>query len=162
MAGITISLKSGSTELENYILTYIQDKHICTGIGFLNVTFSSNVPVLSPGDELVLKESGNTVGTFYVNSFTKEKGKGYIAVCQDASKWLQAYFIAEQYDTSMLSSRYWIGWVLNQAQISHNFTTADNGYVMSEFDKIGLANGYDTVVTLCQQSGWYFYFDENN
>ena len=161
MGTINVVVKRNGTNISSYTINYIREVDLCSGIGFLALTVDPTCPTITAGDKIVITEGGSKKGTFYVSAITKVPDKGYKIDCQDNSKYLQAYFIPKLMNTNSASSRYWISWILDEAKINYNFTTASSGYILPKDDKIGFEHGYDVVTRLCQQSGWYFFFDEN-
>lgn len=155
--GVNITLEGNN--INTHVISYTRDVDICSGVGTLLMVVDKNTTV-SIGDAVRIFEGGTKVGTFYIGTTSESVKDGTISLnCQDMSKYLQSYFIATMHNVGGGSSKYWIEQVLTWAKVSYNFTTASNGYALPPNTKIGLEFGYNVVLTLCQQSGWYFYFD---
>jgi hypothetical protein len=161
MAVINVVITRNGTNISSYVISSVREVNICTGIGIFTMTVDPTCPTITIGDTIVVNEDGTKKGTFYVSTMREAPNKGYEIECQDNSKYLQAYFIHKLNITNSQSSEYWITWILDRAGISSNFTAPDEGYTLPEDDKIGLEFGFEAVTRLCQQSGWYFYFDAN-
>ena len=156
-----IVVKRNGTNISNYVLNYTRDHELCSGVGTLQIVVDPTSPTIQPGDTIVIFEASNKVGTFYTHTIAESPNKGIIVNCQDDSQFMQTYFEPTLNKTNGASSRYWISWILDRAKVSYNFTTDSNGYTLPPDDQLGFETAYDIVVRLCQQSGWYFYFNPN-
>jgi len=163
MGNINVSITHNGTAITSYVLDYTREINICSGVGTLLIHTDRTIPRnLEMGDTFILREEGNKIGEYYPNRIVEDPTGKITLECQDYSKYMQDYFVAKSYKANFGSSRYWIQRILDMAKISYNFTTDSYGYVMSENNSIGFDNAYNLVLRLCQQSGWYFYFDGNS
>lgn len=165
---LTYKFKGSSTthDITPYVISYSRNQKICSGVGVLEVMvqpafFESKDP--KPWDLVKLYEGGHKKGEFYVGEWSPQQPDGSIVIfCQDNSKRLQDYFIAETYLINYASyTRYWIEKFLAEAGASYNFTTESYGSLMSNNTSVGLQTAYDQIMNLLQISGWYLYFDAN-
>jgi hypothetical protein len=159
MAGINVQVKKGAVDVSDYLLQYDRQTNICSGVGTFNAIFDDGLS-LSPGDTFYLYEGGTQKGKYWVGTATRDVEGSISADCQDNSKWLQDYFIGETYNYAGHSSKYWIEFLCTLAKLSVTFISgAGEGYIQPYGQFFGLEPAYDAVVRMCQQSGWYFYFN---
>lgn len=162
MAEVNLSVRINGQEFKEYCLSYERSQDICSGISTLVITFDPSVPAnLNQSDVITIYEGGNLKGTYYISTVERDPTKGFTAQCQDRSKRLQEYFIAEFYNTMGESSRYWIERVCKMAKVGVSFDGVGDGFYLNPYDQIALEPAYDVVLRLCQQNGWYFYFDSS-
>ncbi len=154
-----VVIKRNGTNISNYVLNYTRDHDLCSGIGTLQIIVDPTSPTIQPGNTITIFEDGNLVGTFYTHTLAESPNKGIVVNCQDDSQFMQTYFEPTLNKTNSASSRYWISWILDRAKVSYNFTTASSGYTLPPDDQLGFETAYDVVLRMCQQSGWYFYFN---
>lgn len=163
MGTVNIQVTHEGYNLSGYLISYERVNELCSGVGTLSITVDQTVPrTFNPGDTLSLSEDGNTVGTYFIKQIHINPEKGYSIEAQDASMWMEAYFLFKTYKSKGLTTKYWIGFILDKAKITYNFTTSESGYALNPTSELGMESAYDAVLRLCQQSGWYFYFDGNN
>jgi hypothetical protein len=147
------------------VISYERDKGICTGVGIVRVVFKREVsftPALYK--KVTIYEGGSKKGTYYIHTIDRELPSNFLVLsCQDASIKLQNYFIAENYFIDYPStSDYWIKKFLAEATVSYQFDGVSIGTLLSNDTSLGMCTCMDVMVSLCQQNGWYFYFDEDN
>lgn len=160
-----VQINHNGDNVTAYLDNYTRSQKICSGIGTLEISFVNTFPsTLEPGDIIVLREGGIKKGTYYVSVVNDSIPDGMIsASCQDGSKKLTDYFIAESYTVDYPSySRAWIEQFLSEAQVDYSFNTASVGNLLSNNTSLGLATAYDQIVPLLQMNGWYIYFDADN
>jgi hypothetical protein len=138
-------------------------KSLCTSTGVMRFTLGGNY--LGAGYSYLynlIKLEG--AGIFYVHSYVTEPTKNTITFyCQDASIFLQNYFISESYITEAPTySGYWIKKFLTEAGVAYVMETNDNGSLVSNNTSLGMCSAMDAIMPLLQQNGWYMYFDETN
>lgn len=159
-----IEIYHNGTEISDKVLSYNRTMNICTGIGTATFSIEYDTGIsFNPWDILVVYEGGIKKQTFYVSEFGKGKDSGILEIkAQDGSIKLSDYFIPEQATlTEPTNCRYWIEKFLDEATITYNIIPEDNGGIVAENTYIGLCQLYDFFLTMLQQSGWYFYFDED-
>jgi hypothetical protein len=159
MGTVNIQIDHDGYNLSGYVLSYERSNDLCSGVGTITVTVDNDTPrTFNQGDTIELYEDTVKKGEFYITQKYETPGSGIILECQDGTRWMETYFISTVYQTQGLTSRYWIGFILDLAGISYNFTTSEQGYALNPNDSLGLESAYEAVIRLCQQSGWYFYF----
>ena len=159
MAGINVQVKKGAVDVSNKVLQYDRQTNICSGVGTFNIIFDDSLSI-SPGDLFYLYEEGTLKGKYWTGTVSRDVEGSISADCQDGSKWLQDYFIETTYNYAGHSSKHWIEEICSLAQISITFVAgAGEGYIQPYGQFFGLEPAYDVVLRMCQQSGWYFYFN---
>jgi hypothetical protein len=149
------------TDVTQYIISYKRNNAICTGIGTstfsLTRQFYDTYSPVTYGTFIVYEE-GIKKGTFYITAMGVEDNGASISIdCQDSTIKLVDWFITQSYTIDYVSyCKYWITKFLNDAGVSYEFDTTESGSVLSNNTSLGLATAYDTILQLCQQSGWFF------
>jgi hypothetical protein len=161
---VNFELKRGSDDLSPYVISYEREHKVCSGTGSFSVNLSPNLPYdIIQGNQLNLKEDGTTVAKYYVE--TKERTDRELVTtlrAVDGAKWLRDYFIAEVLETDIDHyAKYWAKKILDKAKISYNFQTPNDGVKMEAVMTLGLQSAYDSLTTICQQNGWFFYFNSS-
>jgi hypothetical protein len=159
------SMTLNGTTITEHVITYERTKNICSAIGTLTVEIEAiSGPNPDPWDIIILREDGHKKGTYYVSSIEKSANPGARRIqCQDGSKRIANYFIADIYNINYMSyARYWIEKFLTEAGVDYEFTTDSDGALLSENFTLGPSTAYDIITTLLQNSAWYMFFDENN
>lgn len=153
-------------DYSDYLISYTREKEICTGIGTLNVQLSPNAPLnFVVWDIVTIYENNIKVGKFYINTIEKQITTNTIRLsCTDGSKKLSAYFLDSFLTPAGVVSRArnLIISILNEAKVDYIFNVSGDGALVPPETELGLQTAYDAILTLLQQSGWYFYFDEDN
>jgi hypothetical protein len=160
-----IDILYDGSSVTSEVISYERDKGICTGVGIVRVVFKREVsftPTLYK--KITIYEGGTKKGTYYIHTIDRELPSNFLVLsCQDASIKLQNYFIAENYFIDYPSSSdYWIKKFLTEATVSYQFDGVSAGTLLSNDTSLGMCTCMDVIVSLCQQNGWYFYFDEEN
>ncbi len=161
---INFQIKKGSNDLTPYVISYDREHKICSGSATLSVIMSSDVPfTLIQGNTLILKEDGITKAEFFIETTERsDKGGTFTVRCVDGSKWLKDYFISDAMETDINhNARYWAEQILNETGVSYTFNTTNDGIPMEAVITLGLQSAYDSLTTICQQNGWFFYFNSS-
>lgn len=160
----TLEVRHNSTNITDYIVDYRRELDICTGIGIVNIevvkTYSGT---FEPWDNIDVYEDGVKRGEFNVGKIeTASESHNKKVFCQDNSKKLADYFIAESYYTgeTYYTTRYWIEKFMNDANVNYTFTTTSVGAPISKHTTMGIESAYEVILRLLQQSGWYMYFND--
>lgn len=154
-------------DISSYVISYSREQKVCNGIGLLELVLEKNIGrIFDPYDIIVIYEldynSQTTfkAGTYYVSSQSDSDPEGNITVsCQDGSKMLVDYFIAESYTiTTAETNKYWIEKFLNEAGVSYYIPEEETGSLISNLTNMGLCSAYEQISQLLLMSGWYMYF----
>jgi hypothetical protein len=167
---MNVQIKWKGTDITNQVISYTRSQHICTGVGTCVIEFSGNSTiVVNPFDLITVYEESRLMGSYYVSEVTKAyNGWARTINCQDETKKIADYFISDSYllgddpTEYPVTCRYWIAKFLTEATVNFQFDVDDDGGTLSNNTSLGLGNCSDIVVPLLQQSGWYYYADENN
>ena len=160
---VNVVIKHGSNDITSAVIGYVRQGSICTGCTQLTVTLdTADAPAFSVWDIIKLYEGGNQRGKYRILEIT-HSAKGETAIeCQDESIRLTDYFIAESYYIDYPSyTKTWIEKFAAEAGVTTSYTTAGSGVLVSENTSLGTASAYDTIMQMCQYTGWYFYFDND-
>jgi hypothetical protein len=153
-----------SENISHLVVSYSRTHAICDGIGRISLVVSNSAN-LQLWKQLVVYENAKKVGTYYISSITYKESTGELAAeAQDGSKKLSDYFLDDiTTPTNVIKySRELLIDILSRAGVSYSFSVSGNGAPVAPETQLGTQSAYDAVLLLCQQSGWYFYFDENN
>jgi len=159
----TLEVRHDGTDITNYILDYRRELDICTGIGTVSIVVAkSYTSAIQVWDNIDVYEDGTKRGEFNVSKVQKDSESHSLKVfCQDNSKKLADYFIAEAYYINYYStSRYWIEKFMTDAGVNYTFTTTSQGTPVSKDTTLGIEAAYEIIVRMLQQSGWYMYFND--
>jgi len=162
---MNVQVLIGASDITNKVISYDRDAFICTGVGTISIkTTLAGASGVSPWDKITLYEEGHKKGEYFVVSIEEDVRDGSAVIeGQDGSLKLQAYFVAEQYNiTSYQTAGPWIEKFANEAGISVSFVSGSAGSPLGNNSQLGMANAYDLIMTLLQQSGWYMYFNTSN
>lgn len=161
MEHIRVVVKHKNADISDLVISYTRAKDICTSTGVGEIILVDNDRVFEPWDEIIIKELGRQKDLLYVSKVSQESNTGNIKLtCQDSSKKLVDYFIAESYTIDYESyTGYWIRKFMDEAQVDCNIP--GNGELVNPNTELGLTSAYDAIMSLLQQSGWYMYFDES-
>jgi hypothetical protein len=160
---MNVVVKRNGVDITNYVLGYKREQKICTGVGNLEVVVDTSYGNIAPGDTFILEELGNKKATYTVESIQKDAFGTNMVTCIDGAKRLLDYFIDAPINIAANTyNRYWIIHILDLTGVTYNFTTASNGSPMANDSIITMESAYNALIPLLQQSGWYFYFDEDN
>ena len=154
-----------SSDISEYVVSYTREKNICDGIGRIDLKVTKDLSSVGLWNILSVYEDNNLVGKFYVSSITKnEQGIYYSITGQDGSKKLSDYFLLSKITPkeTTKTARELIQTILSEVGVSYSFSVSGNGAIIAPETEIGLQTAYDSLLSLVQQSGWYFYFDKNN
>jgi len=160
-----VQIKHNGTDITDYVLEYNRTKELCSGIGLLDISITKNVSrTFDPWDTITIYEEGSKRGEYNISTIARDSKSGnYQLECQDDSKRLVDYFVADSYTITTYSlTKYWIELILNMAGVNYTFDTAELGTPLNENSVVGVGSAYDVITPLLQQSGWYIYFDEDN
>lgn len=163
---MNFSVLYNSTDITSYVTRYEREHALCSGIGTAVVTVTKDMIdsyTVIPYGVIKIYESSHLVGTYYVDTITIEDNGTVVDLsCQDSTKKLNDYFIAEYYTVDYLSyTRYWITKFLEEAGVSFQFDTDEPGSPISNNSILGLTSAYDALMQMVQQSGWYFRADQS-
>lgn len=164
MAYMNVAVHYEGTDYSEYLISYDREKNICTGIGTAKVSFDiSQRSVFGLYKVITIYEGGSKRGTFYVASIEPNATEGTVTlICQDGSKKLQDYFIAEQYFINYPSYSYlWIKQFCDEAGISTSFATTESTPLPND-TYLGTQTAYEQIMYLLQINGWFMRFDANN
>jgi len=160
-----VEIRHEGSDITNYVIEYSRNKELCSGIGLLDISIVKTVSrTFNTWDTITIYEEGTKRGEYNISSITRDAKTGnYKLECQDDSKRLVDYFVADSYTvTTYTLTKYWIELILNMAGVNYIFDTAELGTPVNENSVLGVGSAYDVITPLLQQSGWYIYFDENN
>lgn len=153
------------TDITSSVVSYELTKDICTGVGEAQIVVNGNSGyVFEISNYITIIEEAVTIGSYLIGTITKSGNDlQKVLECQDASKKMFDYFIDKVYTmTEGVTARYWIDKFLTEAGIAHAFTTTASGATLNSDSSLGPDSVYNLVISLVQQSGWYFTFNSNN
>src|SRR4030065_76024 len=96
--------------------------------------------------EIVIYEDGDKKGTYFADTINKTAETGIIKVtCQDNSKRLTDYFVAEMYEAgeSVTYAKYWINIFLDLAGVSVNYVSTGDGGLVNPNSSLGFEAVYN-------------------
>lgn len=163
-------LENDANNLHQYCTQYIKDANVCSGVHTLNIDFTPNCPDLIVGSKIVLYEydydSSTYVKerTYYVNQPERDHNTGIYSVsCQDSTKWLQDYFIDDVLITDTNhTARHWAEHIIQLTTLSVDWQAEHDGIPVEAEISLGMQSAYESLTTICQQNGWYFYINSSN
>ena len=157
-----ITIKHDGSDISHHVASYNWTKKVCTGIGQLTVEIDNSIASsIGISDVITIYENSELAFTGYIQRIVNDYGNGSALIeCQDKSKFLVDYFIAQSYLVDYVSyTRTWIELFLTAAQVSYTFLTDEIGTVLSNNTSLGMMSAYDQIMNLLQQSGWYIEFN---
>src|SRR3989304_2988433 len=160
---MNVEVRHNNTNITQYVIESQRTHKLCEGSGEATIKFFLDNPrTFTIGDTFKLYEAGILKGIFYLSRIDDDADSGESSlICFDGAKWIREFLLVDLFTvTGGQSARYWIEIILDQTGISYNFTTAESGATLPDTE-FGIEFAYDAVLRLCQQSGWYFYFDSN-
>jgi hypothetical protein len=149
-------------DISNNVISFTRSHSLCSGAATCSVTVNG-LDSYTTWDTILIYEDGNKKGTFYISDIIETEEKNTVLNCQDGSKRLEDYFVPDTYiSEGVTTARYWIEKFLDEAGVSYNFRTSENGALLNDQSNFGHDSVSGIIVPLLQQSGWYIIFDEND